>query len=886
MAHPTMTDARLTASRIGRYDLVSVLGRGGMGVVYDAVDPQLGRHVALKTLPTEVAGDAGRLARFLREARAASALNHPNVVSIYEIGRDTVGAEEVHFIAMEKVEGKTLRSTLDGARLPIPQTIELVAQVADAVAAAHAAGIIHRDLKPENIVVSAHGNAKVLDFGLAKLHASEELDSLDSATMLKETASGVILGTVGYMSPEQARGKTADHRSDIFSLGCILYETLAGRRAFAAGSSVETLNAIIHSEPPAIRSTNPGVSDELQRITRKALAKDPDERYQSAKELAIDLRMSLRAAPPPPIRSSRRPVIGAVLAAAILVAAVTGALLWTKGNTEKEGRASAGTAAAPKASLVARRITSRGTVNHAGISPDARFLAYTLLDSSLRLRQLTTNEELELLPPGKARAWGLTFMPDGDSLLYAVKDPANPVGSMFRIASIGGRPLHILDGVDTAPSVSPDGTRVTWARAEYPESGQSALMVAGIDGSNARVLATRKVPERFAPLFFGGPAWSPDGQWIAATVQRDAEPIGSRLVLIDPASGRERMLVASGWQLITRCAWLADGSGIIAPASKDANDPNSLRLTLFPYPAGEPRAITPELSAYRGVSVARGDVLTSLSVDLSSQAWSASLSGSGAAEKVTTGRTDGWRGLTVLPDGRVVMSSLEQEGQILVVSNPDGTGRMRLTRDRDHSRHPAAFRHGVAYVSLTPGWNEVRVVDFQGESRRVVVRDVSDSPIAVSPDGAWLAFRRNRRVWKTPMAGGTPTQLLGEVSSTPAWSRKGDRLAVLLGDPETYAGKAAVISAADGRILWTSPLPSVHPGTTLRWLPDDTGLIVNGGPNDDRNLWRIPFEGPPSRITDFKDLRAYFWDFTPDGKSAIVARANITRDAVLLTGFR
>src|SRR5688500_9672177 len=192
-----MPDARRAGSRFGRYDLLSVLGRGGMGVVYDAFDPQLGRHVALKTLPPEVAGDAGRLARFVREARAASALNHPNVVAVYEIGRDTVGAEEVHFIAMEMVAGKTLRATLDESRLPVAQAIELLAQVADAMAAAHAAGIVHRDLKPENIVITEHGTAKVLDFGLAKLHVSEELDSLNSATAVKETAAGAVLGTVG-----------------------------------------------------------------------------------------------------------------------------------------------------------------------------------------------------------------------------------------------------------------------------------------------------------------------------------------------------------------------------------------------------------------------------------------------------------------------------------------------------------------------------------------------------------------------------------------------------------------------------------------------------------------------------------------------------------------
>lgn len=879
-----MTDApQFTPSRIGRYDLLSVLGRGGMGVVYDAFDPQLGRHIALKTLPSEVAGDPRRLARLVREARAASSLNHPNVVSIYEIGSDRTGAEEVHFIAMEKVDGKTLRSTLDGSRLPVAQAVELLAQVADAMTAAHGAGIVHRDLKPENIIINTRGTAKVLDFGLAKLDLSDEFDSLDSATALKETASGVILGTVGYMSPEQAMGKPADRRSDIFSLGCVLYEALAGRRAFASASSVETLNAIIHTEPPSLRSTNASVSEELQRITRKAIAKDPDQRYQSAKEMAIDLRSALREAPPDADR--RRPFTYVLLAVAVFAASLAAVAFWSRQSRIDPAERPA-TLQTRKAPLVTRRTISRETVTHVSISPDGRFLAYTLLNRSIRLRQLTTDEELELIPPGGLPFWGLTFMPDGDSLLYVVKDPSNPVGSLFRIASIGGRSQHLLDGIDSAPSVSPDGSRMTWTRGEYPRPGQSALMIAKIDGSDSRILAARTAPERFAPLFFAGPAWSPDGKWIATALHSDAEPTGSKLVLVDAGSGRERMLVDSNWPFITQCAWLADGSGIISPASAVENDPNRLRLFLFPFPSGEPRPITPEFPAYRGISIGRGDVLASLAVDISSQVWSASLTGDGAAEKVSTGRTDGWRGLAVLPDGRMVFSSLENDSQILVVSNRDGSRRTPLTRDRNNNRHPAAFRDGVAYVSLAPGRNEVAVVDLQGESRRVVVRDVDDSSIAVSPDAAWLVFRRDRRLWKVPMAGGTPTQLLDQVSSAPAWSPSGDRLAVLLGDPESYAGRAAIISATGGKILRTLPLDSVRTGTTLRWLPDETGLIVNGGPDDDRNLWRLPFEGTLSRITDFKDQRAFFWDLMPDGKSAIVARANITRDAVLIAGFR
>jgi serine/threonine-protein kinase len=297
-----------------------------MGRVYRAYDSSLGRSVAIKVLPAQVVHDRQRLERFIREARTASALNHPNVVTIYEIGSHG----ETHFIAMELLEGETLRERISRAKIDLKRMIDIVAQVADGIAAAHSAGIVHRDLKPENIIITLGGFAKVLDFGLAKLRSDAAPASESDRTDALLTAAGVVVGTAGYMSPEQAQGKPADHRSDIFALGCILYELVTQRRAFRGESSVETLHAIIHGDPTPLRDVAPDSPVELQRIIHKCLAKDPDARYQSAKDLAIDLRSVGREMDSQPqrpaaitaVRQTQSVWIGALLVAIVIAVIV------------------------------------------------------------------------------------------------------------------------------------------------------------------------------------------------------------------------------------------------------------------------------------------------------------------------------------------------------------------------------------------------------------------------------------------------------------------------------------------------------------------------------------------------------------------------------------
>ena len=272
-------------TKLGRYEIQSPLGAGGMGEVYRARDTQLGRHVALKVLPANVLCDKISIERFQREARAASSLNHPHICTVYDVGEQ----DGTHYIAMELMEGSTLAHVLASGPLPIEDVLGLGIQIADALAATHQKGVIHRDIKPSNIFVTSRSEAKLLDFGLAKEHSLA--GAADAATLSGAmTSRGEVLGTVGYMSPEQAEGKELDARSDIFSFGAVLYEMATGRRAFPGSSRASIIAEILRSEPPPATSLNPKVPHELQRIISKALEKRPADRYQSSHELMIDLR--------------------------------------------------------------------------------------------------------------------------------------------------------------------------------------------------------------------------------------------------------------------------------------------------------------------------------------------------------------------------------------------------------------------------------------------------------------------------------------------------------------------------------------------------------------------------------------------------------------------
>src|SRR5215813_2836522 len=285
----------IAGSRLGPYEILSPLGAGGMGEVYRAKDPRLGREVAIKVLPSSISTDSDRLKRFEQEARAAGVLNHPNITAVHDFGEHG-GAP---YIVTELLEGETLRSRMSTGPIPVRKALDWAVQLAKGLAAAHEKGIVHRDLKPENVFLTKDGRVKILDFGLAKLKPEgPEKGQTDMRTVSGATEPGVVLGTMGYMSPEQVRGKAADKRSDLFSFGTILYEMLSGHRAFRGDTAADTITAILTKEPPDLSQTNKDIHPGLDRIVRHCLEKNPEERFESARDVAFDLEnLSTASAP-------------------------------------------------------------------------------------------------------------------------------------------------------------------------------------------------------------------------------------------------------------------------------------------------------------------------------------------------------------------------------------------------------------------------------------------------------------------------------------------------------------------------------------------------------------------------------------------------------------
>src|SRR5262245_59119710 len=418
---------------VARYRVVGPLGAGGMGEVYLARDSSLERNVALKVLPPDLVRDEERVRRFVLEAKSASSLSHPNIVTIYEIGQDTVNSQPVQYISMELIQGKTLGTLIHEDKTDLRTLLGYMAQAAEGIAKAHYAGIVHRDLKPGNIMVSSDGFAKVLDFGLAKLtegrgEANPEMTS--APTRAEVTGVGAVIGTAAYMSPEQVRGTPVDHRSDVFSFGCVLYEAATRTRPFVADTPVETMHKILNDKPAPVEERNPSAPAELRRLIRRCLAKNPDQRVQSMKDLAIELReivdewdalsasgtsgsTIIEKGTVPFSKASRVPALaigGGVLVAGIGIAVA----VWA---THRGGAARRD----PFQTMTMSTQTNRGDVRESAISADGRYLAYLAGAedaSSVRIRQIATGSDIEVVPKEAGLLSGLSFTPDGNYLFY------------------------------------------------------------------------------------------------------------------------------------------------------------------------------------------------------------------------------------------------------------------------------------------------------------------------------------------------------------------------------------------------------------------------------------------------------------------------------------
>jgi serine/threonine protein kinase len=912
-------------TRLGRYEIRSQIGEGGMGQVYLAGDTQLDRRVALKILPADFASNRDRMERFVREAKSAAALNHPHIAHVYEIGE----SDGTHFIAMEFIDGETLREKIHKETAPLSKLLKYLKQAAEGLSKAHAAGIVHRDLKPDNIMVTSDGHAKILDFGLVKLIEPQPAPGIDSGSASEDATAilqlrstpGVIMGTFGYMSPEQAQGKTVDQRSDIFSFGCILYEAATRRTPFEGDSSIDTLHKIIYATPSPITDFNPAAPADFLRIVRRCLAKDPDKRYQTIRDVANDLEDLRRemaskseAEWSAPSRSGGISVAPDVSTGSPQVAHATSSAEYIVNEIKRHKTAAllallvvAGVGLAYAAyrfpwqmkSRVAHfqnmkitSVTNEGNVGAVTISPDGKYIAYSLRQAgtiSLWTKHLASGSRVQIVPTTQAnRMQPSAFTPDGSYVYYIFEDEQNPQGTLYQVPVLGGPSRKILSEIQTTISLSPDGKQFSFGRVHFGAAVEYELLLANSDGTNVRRLLSVKEPEGFGADIA---SWSPDGKLLAVAYGNREGGEHMTIATISIADGTVKPLTSQRWLSIIRIVWFPDGSGLAFTAIENSGEPQ--QIWQMTYPGGEARRITNDLNAYSSGSLsfnADGSALIAVQTETTANIW---LAPNGAASRATViasrkNTSDGSDGLGWTPDGRIVYSTNVNGQAGVAIMKTDGSDQKPLTEGATDAREPEVSPDGryVCFRSLRTGQSQVWRMDIDGGNPKQLTEGKGAYQISISPDSKWVIFSLfEGGVWRASIEGGTPTKVSDYAAGFyPQVSPNGKLLAIGITEGKTKRPQFAVVTT-DGAPFKTIDAPMQ--GAVFHWFPDGQSLVFVKTIRGVSNLWRQPLDGrKPEQITNFKSDLIFNFAYSLDGRQLALSRGNQSGDAVMISELK
>jgi eukaryotic-like serine/threonine-protein kinase len=904
---------------VGRYEILCPLGAGGMGQIYLARDAQLGRNIALKLISEEFATDSRRVLRFEQEARAASALNHPNVCVIHEIGITDTGR---HFIAMEYIQGVTLRDHLAHGPLKLLDALQIAIQVGAALASAHAVGIVHRDIKPENIMLRPDGYVKVVDFGLAKLTEilPQQQPGYDVQTVVL-TEPRILMGTVKYMSPEQLREKTVDERTDIWSLGVVLYEMLTGETAFDAKARNDSVAMILRTEPAQLTFPET-VPLEYQEIVKKALEKDPDQRYQTITKLASDLKSLTRElernssggiqtshAFHPPVGSPvlPKPRFGSTIftrlkSQAILTAdslrthktatifAATGVLgllialpaitRWANepANGVQTVQQTTGTVFAQPAIA----ITNEGTSICSAISHDGKWVAHAEDQKGMQ-RLVVTNiangGSWIAVPPGDVKYLGITFSPDSN-YLYFTRTEKNGPGTLYQLAWPGNYPKKLKTGVNSPISFSPQGDRFAFVRHDET-TAEFLLMLSNVDGTNEQVLATRKNGDRFSIY---GPAWSPDGSVVVCPASYWDNGYHTNLVGFNPNDGGEQRIGSQSWFLIAELAWQEDMGSLIVSARERKTSPR--RLWRISFPDGAAEMITPDLNDYAGVSLS-GNKIVTVGTKLSWNIWVDSIGESQKSTAVSIAPGVGTNyGLCWTSTAQIVFSSVVGDQLNISRIDRDGSNRVSLTNVGDNYL-PACSAGGrfIVFASNRNGsFNIWRMnADDPSDLKQLTFGDGNFYP-SVSPDNQWVAYDHVAdsavSVWKVSINGGESLKVT-ENYRMPAFSPDNQFLACRY-NLESGTHDVAIFSAQDGQPLNHFGVPNQE-WQRVQWI-NNRELSYIANVNGVSNIWSYNLDtGTKKQLTNFNSDLIYAYAWSPDHKQVACQRGTNVSDVTMIS---